>query len=479
MSFRFAQRSRLRAFAILALLCAGHVQAQPSLMDAITKGKVDFYARLRYEYVSDDAFAVAPARLEDADSLTLRTALGYNTGLFHKFGAYLQFEDVQTLVDDYNDGSFTAANGLGSNFKFATVVDPEGTEVQQANLRYEHDPFTMIRVGRQEIEHRQAPLHRYIGNILWRQNWQTFDAVRATAALFPDVDTGLRRLNLDYAYVWNVNRIFGEDNNLPDRADFPMNSHFFKANWDGFNLIKLEGYGYTMHFDHGDEARLGGLSNVANSGSFGLSAHTIGIRGEGMKGLGRKWKVLYTGEFAHQADAYDNPADINVNYALGEGGLAYEVKKKWLDTITVKVSYEVLEGDGVVLVDGVPIRRSFQTPLGTNHAFQGWADKFLTTPGDGIEDLFGTLRLAGVFGANILLMYHDFSSNNDAFDYDYGTEWDVIVEKPFMQYWSVGIKYSEYNADDNPTNLARNTTAGGVGQAFDREIFWAWVQFKF
>ncbi|MCI0401516.1 MAG: hypothetical protein L0Z68_09545 [Gammaproteobacteria bacterium] len=32
--------------------------------------------------------------LQDAKASTLRTALGYTTGLFHDFGAYVQFEDV-------------------------------------------------------------------------------------------------------------------------------------------------------------------------------------------------------------------------------------------------------------------------------------------------------------------------------------------------------------------------------------------------
>ena len=33
---------------------------------------------------------------------------------------------------------------------------------------------------------------------------------------------------------------------------------------------------------------------------------------------------------------------------------------------------------------------SFQTLLATLHKFQGWADKFLTTPPNGIRDLYGS-----------------------------------------------------------------------------------------
>ena len=42
--------------------------------------------------------------------------------------------------------------------------------------------------------------------------------------------------------------------------------------------------------------------------------------------------------------------------------------------------YEVLGAD-----DGAALT-SFQTPLATLHKFQGWADKFLTTPPNGIRE---------------------------------------------------------------------------------------------
>lgn len=42
----------------------------------------------------------------------------------------------------------------------------------------------------------------------------------------------------------------------------------------------------------------------------------------------------------------------------------------------------------------------------------------------------------------------------------------------------VGAKYANYDASGNATCLVRNTTNGGVGQAFDKEINWAYLQFK-
>ena len=120
--------------------------------------------------------------------------------------------------------------------------------------------------------------------------------------------------------------------------------------------------------------------------------------------------------------------------------------------------------------------RAFQTPLGTNHAFQGWADRFLNTPADGIADLYGTLA-AKVYGAQFALIYHDFNSDRD--DYDYGTEWDGQVTRVIADHYTVGVKYASYEADQNALNRARNGAASGGKQAFDLEKVWVWVEFKF
>ncbi|MFC6804647.1 hypothetical protein ACFQE2_02705 [Methylophaga thalassica] len=72
-------------------LLPGTVMADDSFYDALTAGKVSFSARLRYESVEQDN------ALKDADAVTLRTTLGYKTGDFHGFGAFLELEDVSDL----------------------------------------------------------------------------------------------------------------------------------------------------------------------------------------------------------------------------------------------------------------------------------------------------------------------------------------------------------------------------------------------
>jgi hypothetical protein len=130
------------------------------------------------------------------------------------------------------------------------------------------------------------------------------------------------------------------------------------------------------------------------------------------------------------------------------------------------LSFERLEGKGG--------SNAFQTPLGTNHAFQGFADKFLVTPGDGIQDYFATLSCKFSGNSQFIASYHHFAS--DYISYDYGDELDLVLEKTVREHWLVGLKYADYRADSNRTNLQRNVL---TGQAFDLYRFWVYLQYSF
>jgi hypothetical protein len=97
--------------------------------------------------------------------------------------------------------------------------------------------------------------------------------------------------------------------------------------------------------------------------------------------------VTYIAAFARQHDYAKNPLPIELNYYLSEAGLGFH-------GLTGGVGYEVLEGNQTV---------GFSTPLATLHIFQGWADVFLTTPADGIKNLYvkagyGLRRLRSSYG---------------------------------------------------------------------------------
>jgi hypothetical protein len=392
-------------------------QADDAFMTALTDGKVSFSARARYEAVDDGNSAT-----DDADAFTLRTTLGYKTGAFHGFSGFVEFEDVSHLGSD----QFNAA-GTNSEPGYAIVADPEGTEVNQAYLAYNNFDTT-FKFGRQIVTYRGAPFHRFIGTVGWRQNWQTFDAFSIVNKSLPDT-------TLSYAYLNKVHTIFGEDRTagLIKDGDIDMDSHLFNVQYSGLPIGNLEGYAYLLDYeDAADDNK--------------NSTATYGLRLSGGQAVNDALKVIYTAEYATQDDYADGEMDQQ-GYYLVELGAKY---KGWL----LKLSHEVQEGDGV---------DAFRTPLGTNHAYQGWADKFLNTPAAGLEDTYVTV-VGNVLGAKLVAAYHDFETDEGSLDA--GEEFDVMLAKTFMKHYTVGVKYADYNADSE---------FGGT----DTEKFWLWGQVKF
>jgi len=442
--------SRCGAMGRLAVMtCLGvtGISAQADdFWNALTGGKPDLFVRYRYEQVNDGKPAT-----RNAYANTVRTALGYRTGLYHGFGAYLQMQDVRVLADGnlFNDGGSNGVTGR------AVIVDPENTELHQYVLRYRGLPKTTLMLGRQEITYRKAPFHRFVGNVLWRDNWQSYDGLRLVSNYLPAT-------KIDYAYIWEVNRIFGEDNPLPDRAHFRVAGHLLNIHYSGFQFGTIEPYVYLLDFE----------SSVLSTRN--LSSATYGARFQGARPwVGQAAKVLYAAEFAHQTDYGSNPFNVDNNYYLLELGLSKAFTGSPIQSVTLKGDIEVLEGEGTVASGTLKGNGAFQTPLGTNHAFQGWADRFLVTPADGVVDLYGTLAVK-VLGSKLVGVYHDFSSDHG--DYDYGTEWDAMLTHTFKTHYTVGVKYAAYEADQNATNLARNKAGG---QIYDLDKLWAWVQIKF
>ncbi len=358
---------------------------------ALVEGTPSLEMRLRYESVDD-------ATNKDASAATLRTRLGYATGKYHGLMAYGEFEDVRIFggLDDYapvTDG-------------YATVADPEVTQLNQAFLGYSGLPKTEIKLGRQRLILDNA---RFVGNVGWRQNEQTFDAVSL-------VNKSLADTTITYAYLDKVNGIL-------TRFDADVSDHLINVKYDGLKALKLSAYAYLLEDDNS-----------------GVSNDTYGLRAKGKTGLGEMGKLLYTAEFATQST--DNN---DASYAFIEAAMATKV-------ITAKLGYEVLGSDGGAY--------GFQTPLATKHAFNGWADKFLSTPTAGLRDLMLTLS-GKLSGTRLVAVYHDFSA--DEGNAEYGSEIDLLATKKFGKRYLTGLKYSSYKADSYST---------------DTNKLWLWGQMK-
>lgn len=383
------------------------VTALPAAADdftgALTGGKPTVDLRLRYEGV-DQANT-----LKDAEAATLRLRLGYETGQFYGFGAFVEAETVTALGSDrYN----STVNGKTN---YATVADPEATEINQAYLSYAGITDTKLKYGRQRLI---LDNHRFIGNVGWRQNEQTFDSFTLT-------NTSLPKTNITAGYIYNVNRVFSDKS---PQGNFKMNSPIFNVNYKGWGLGEVVGYGYLLDF-----------SDLAAS-----SAQTYGLRLKGSTPIGGV-KALYTAEYAMQREYQDNPRDFNLKYYLLEAGVG-------LSNFEFKLGYEVLGGNGTV---------GFQTPLATLHAMNGWADQFLVTPGAGLKDAYLSAATT-VLGTKFEVIYHDYRA--DSTSKRYGTEWNLQAVKAIDKTYAVGVKYASYNAK---------------GFSVDTDKFWLWGEAKF
>ncbi|MGI9258321.1 MAG: alginate export family protein [Gammaproteobacteria bacterium] len=382
---------------ILAGASSSHGQEPvDSFVDALREGSVDLVFRYRYEFVDQSGFD------SDANSSLLRTRVTYQSASFQDYSFLVEMDDLRALgPDDYN----STRNGRTDR---PVVADPEATDLNQARVRYTGFADTTVTFGRQRINHTNQ---RFIGGVGWRQNEQTYDALEVDHTISDD-------FRLRYTYVDNVNRIFGPDSGSP-AGDLRSSSHFIDASFDLNSSTAIGAYAYSLDFD-----------NAASA-----SSNTLGFRLTGMGTAGDSLSVPFTIEYARQGDNGSNPNSYDVDYYLLEAGLSWT-------NLTVKLSHEVLEGEGIP-------GHAFSTPLATLHPFQGWADKFLRTPDEGIEDTYVSVTgRAG--GVAFTAIYHDYSAGIGGASF--GDEINLQAGWSFAENYSVLLKLASYSADSHATD---------------------------
>ena len=385
---------------------AGHApsaMAEDVFIESLTNGEVYGDIRLRYEWVEQDN------DLKDGNAFTNRTRLGFITGEISGFSGILEFEDSRVVagVDSYN-------NLLGSKPDYSVIPDPQTTELDQGLIQYKSDAGD-AKFGRQVIT---LDNQRFIGDVAWRQDRQTFDAVLLEASPGDGI-------NLMYAYLTQRNFVLAEE------FDQKSKDHLVNLSYDS-SFGKITGYGYLLD------------SKVTNN-----TFDTYGLRFNGSTDAGDV-ALVYTAEYATQTFKSDAiTTNFDADYMFFEGGIVVQ-------GITAKLGYEVLGSDGGAY--------GFQTPLATGHKFNGWADIFLLTPVVGLEDLIVTVD-AEVGDGKIMLVYHDFSADeSNALVDDLGSEIDLLYATKIADNYEVGIKYAAYSAGD--TNV-------------DTDRFWLWTSVAF
>jgi hypothetical protein len=385
----------LRCCIALALACGAVPAAVAAEGDA---GKWTANLRYRHESVDDDAFA----RRADADTLRLR--LGWSRAYASGFSVGVEGEGVAELNDNFNSGANRQA-------AYPVVADARALEINQAWVGWRGKAAGVV-LGRQRIA---LDNQRFIGNVGWRQNEQTFDALAFDAK--PSEKTLLR-----YYYLDRVHRISGDEAIDPLARERDLQGHLLNAAWT-LPVGTLVGYGYLV------EDR-----DVATA-----STRTLGLRWTGTRNVGAH-AYGWTLERATQGDHAGNPRNVDVDYWLAEGAFTRS-------DITGKLGWEHLGGDGA---------SGFQTPLATLHAFNGWADKFTTTPANGLEDRYASL--SGKFGTGKLqdklawsVAWHDFAADRGGTSY--GTEFDASLGFPLPGGLVGMVKVADYRSD----GFARDT----------------------
>lgn len=376
----------------LALIASSGVgqAADGQLAGALAAAKPILDMRLRYEHVDQVPFE------RNADSATLRTRLGFETGRAWDTSLLAEVNWTAPLGTTYN----STTNGQS---QYPVVADPKAFALNRLHLTNTSIPATVITLGRQRIA---LDDQRFVSDAGWRQNEQTFDALRL-------VNTSLSGLRLDVTYLNRTNRVFG---NYSAQGKFTGDTFLANGAYRS-RFGKLAAFAYLVDFDE----------------PFGLrdSSQTYGALFAGAQGVGAG-KVAYAASYARQSDYAGNPLAYRADYYFGELSGSY-------GAYNLTAGYEVLGGSGA---------KGFTMPLAALHKFNGWADTFVTTPVNGLRDLYfsGVYKRpdVGPFAfVAATLTYHTFDSERLALDY--GDEIDAQLQMR----WKAAVftvKYADYTA---------------------------------
>ena len=386
--------SAIGIFVIVSGMSASTVSA--GFVDAGRATKPAFEFRYRLETVDQDGID------KNAQASTAKARLSWIMPATEGFSIGLEGDYVFVLPPGSGEDFNSTENG---RTEYPVVADPTDFDLNQAFLRYSGDDLT-VTAGRQRITHFEQ---RFVGAVGWRQNEQTYDALR--------VQSRYGKLSLDYSYVINVNRIFGPgDGTQP--GDWKGDSHLFRGALEIAEGHSLGAFAYLLDFENDN-----GPPN---------STATYGVDYKAALG-----PLSLMGSIARQTDWVDSPLSYDAMYYTLEA----RVKK---GQMTFTAGYEVLGSDSG--------RVAFRTPLATLHKFQGWTDKFLGTPPAGVEDAYVTAATK-IGPAALTLAYHDFRAAKGGADF--GREVGLLITYPVRKNLIALVKFAHYDAEEHAADTTK------------------------
>ena len=366
-----------------------------SLDVLLDEGKVKLDFRYRYELVDADLFD------EDANAHTLRTRLGFQSGVWRGWDFNIEVNDVRHLSNEFNAGGGTTPDRT----EYPVVADPKGTRLNQAYINYTGIEDWGFKIGRQRIN---LDNQRFVGAVAWRQTEQVFDS--------GTVAWGNDKADFSATYVQWVRRIFGEDSSAGKHR---QDGTVFLNGGFATPIGKLRGYYYL----------------IDNEDAPAFSTGTIGARLSGKPAINDDWSIRYEAEYARQSDVGNNPVDYSADYFHLAGAAVIGI-------FDFGLGWELLGGD-----DGDQGYAAFRTPLATLHKFNGWADQFLATPTNGLSDFYLTFKATPgdmIFDARLHTFEADSGSDK------YGTELDFRAGYKFTDRFRGDLFLAVFDADDAP-----------------------------
>jgi hypothetical protein len=394
-------------------LPAAEVPPPPAALtfsEAIAGGALLLEVRARFEGVDQDQTAVLR---KQAEAFTVRTRLGWETAAWHGLKGLVEFEDVRQVGPEHYavnvPGAATPPLNGADKARYPLVNDPDVTELNRLQVSWTPNTMLSVVAGRQRI---LIDDQRFVGNVGWRQDEQTFDALRS--------DLAIGRFKATYAYVTHVNRVLGE------LRDWDSDSHLVNATWSPAEALRLQGFVYDLDFGNSP-------ANASLTKGAKLSGKTwVGL-----------YQVAYNATWARQGERRGNTAPYDLDYVGADVAGTFDI-------YTAKLSWESLEGNGT---------RGFTTPLATTHAFQGWSDAFVQPLGankgfvDGLEDLNVSFNVkprfkaTWFFNADLLVRYHDFT--NQRTGAALGREWNAQLQAAVTPKLTATIKYADFKRESS------------------------------
>jgi hypothetical protein len=360
--------------------------------------KVQGEIRPRYEMVDDGNSATA-----DANAITARTKLNVTGKLFDVDGLTASVGIIS--VNNFGSHDYNAKDGntyTDGTKPYAVVVDPQYAMISNAAINYKMDKTT-LHAGRGQVN---LDNQRFIGTVGWRQLERSYDSVFVA-------NNSVKNLSLLAAWVYGFQGVTA--NPTTD-----TNTVLLHASYKVMPELTVTAYDYMI-----------------------ASAHdTYGIALTGKVKLDSV-KLNYRAEYAMQSDAtmeiHDAEGNADADYYNLDLGAN-------ISGILAGVNYEFLSG-----TNGTDGKTAFACTLGTNHKFNGWADKFLKTPSGGLIDANVRLGYKAKGFGKLLAVYHDFTTDQDmGGEDDLGSELDFLYTNkiPNVKNLSGLVKYASFSGGE-------------------------------